>query len=359
MVATGSGKFMGEKALQVTVVGGTGYTGAELLRLLVQHPDADIAAVCGQRTAGKALSESLPALAGVLDLQVQAFDAAKVAANSDAVFCALPHAASAKIVSELREHGVVVLDLSADFRFDDRATYETWYGQHPKPERLAESVYGLVELHRARLKDADLIAVPGCYPTAATLALAPLIGDKLIKLQGIVVDAKSGVSGAGRDATASTHYPEVAESIRAYKAGAHRHAPEIEKEISAIAGQPVLVTFVPHLVPMTRGILACSYGTPSGSHVDADVCTQAARAFYEGSPFVHVHDAGMHPDTLWVRGSNRAHIAYHQDERTKKVIAMSVIDNLVKGAAGQAIQCFNIRFGFEEGRGLGNSALWP
>ena len=344
--------------LRVTVVGATGYTGAELVRLLLGHPNATLAGVCGRRSAGKALSEALPSLAGLVDMQVQPFDADRVAQRSDAVFCALPHAASAEVVDALRAKGTVVLDLSADFRFSDLSLYERWYGTHPKPDRVAEAQYGLVELNREAIATADLIAVPGCYPTTTTLALAPLIKDGLVETEGIVVDAKSGVSGAGRDATPSTHYPEAAESIRAYKAANHRHAPEVEQTLSALAGHPVQITFVPHLVPMSRGILSCAYARPRPG-TDAQKATDAARALYAPSPFVDVLDPGAHPDTLWVRGSNRALVAYHQDARTGTLIAMGVIDNLVKGAAGQAIQCFNLRFGVDEQAGLGARALWP
>jgi N-acetyl-gamma-glutamyl-phosphate reductase len=220
-------------------------------------------------------------------------------------------------------------------------------------------VYGLVELHREELKTADLVAVPGCYPTASTLALAPLLDAGLIRPEGIVVDAKSGVSGAGRGLSDATHYPEAAEGVRAYKAGVHRHGPEIEQELSRLAGETIRITFVPHLVPMTRGILSTCYAEPSSSAVTAATCTQAARDLYAGSPSVLVLDPGDHPDTLWVRGSNRTHLAYTQDPGSGKVIAMSAIDNLVKGAAGQALQCLNVRFGLAEGEGLGAAAEWP
>jgi N-acetyl-gamma-glutamyl-phosphate reductase len=237
--------------------------------------------------------------------------------------------------------------------------YERLYGVHPVPELLSKAVYGLVELHREELKGADLVAVPGCYPTAATLALAPLIEAGLVRSEGIVVDAKSGVSGAGRGSSSTTQYAETAESVRAYKAGVHRHGPEIEQELGRLAGGPVRVTFVPHLLPMTRGILATCYAEPSETGSGAAICTEAARELYAGSPSVHVLDQGDHPDTLWVRGSNHVHVAYTQDPRSGKIIAMSAIDNLVKGAAGQALQCLNVRFGLDEGAGLRAPAEWP
>lgn len=345
--------------IRAAVVGGTGYTGAELVRLALGHPLLELTAVVGNTTAGQQVADVLPSLRGVMAGLVEPFDPDAIAKSCDAAFCALPHAASAEAVNALREHGLVVFDLSADFRFDDLALYEEWYGSHPVPGRLAEAVYGLVELHREALRSADLIAVPGCYPTAATLALAPLVDAGLVKTDGIVVDAKSGVSGAGRGLSASTHFPEVGEGVRAYKAGAHRHGPEIEQELSKLAGSNVGITFVPHLVPMSRGILATCYAQPASASVTPETCTEAARKLYAGSPSVQVLDAGTHPDTLWVRGSNRVHVAYIQEPRSRTLVAMSAIDNLVKGASGQAIQCLNVRFGIDEGAGLEATAQWP
>jgi N-acetyl-gamma-glutamyl-phosphate reductase len=350
---------MTSKPIRVIVVGGTGYTGAELVRLVLGHPSLELVSIVGNTTAGQVVADVLPNLRGIVDGVVQPFEPDVIAAQADVAFCALPHAASAEAVSALRQCGQRVFDLSADFRFEDLSAYETWYGKHPVPERLSEAVYGLVELHREELRTADLVAVPGCYPTASTLALAPLVKNGLIRPDGIVVDAKSGVSGAGRGVSSATHFAETAEGVRAYKAGAHRHGPEIEQELSRLAGAPLKITFVPHLLPMTRGILATCYAQPVDSSVTAATCTEAARALYAGSPSVHVLDEGQHPDTLWVRGSNRVHVSYAQDRNSGMVIAMSVIDNLVKGAAGQAIQCLNVRFGFDEGAGLQAPAQWP
>ncbi|MGD8605856.1 MAG: N-acetyl-gamma-glutamyl-phosphate reductase [Myxococcales bacterium] len=350
---------MTSKPIRAIVVGGTGYTGAELVRLLLGHPSVELVSIVGNTSAGQAVADVLPSLRGVFDGVVQTFDPDAVAADADVAFCALPHAASAEAVGELRKRGMKVIDLSADFRFADLSVYEAWYGKHPVPERIPEAVYGLVELHRDDLRNADLIAVPGCYPTASTLALAPLIREGLIDLGGIVIDAKSGASGAGRGLSSATHFSEASEGVRAYKAGMHRHGPEVEQELSRLAGASVRVTFVPHLLPMTRGILATCYAQPANSQVTALACTEAARALYAGSPSVEVLDAGRHPDTLWVRGSNRAHVAYTRDRNSGGIIAMSTIDNLVKGASGQAIQCLNVRFGLDEGAGLQAPALWP
>jgi len=350
---------MTSKPIRAIVVGGTGYTGAELVRLVVGHPSLELVSIVGNTTAGQVVSDVLPSLKGIVDAVVQPFEPDVIAAQADVAFCALPHAASAEAVSALRQRGQKVFDLSADFRFEDLSVYETWYGKHPVPERLSEAVYGLVEIHREEIRNADLIAVPGCYPTASTLALAPLVKNGLIRLDGIAVDAKSGVSGAGRGASSATHFPETAEGARAYKAGAHRHGPEIEQELSRLAGAPLNITFVPHLLPMTRGILATCYAQPVDSNATAAACTEAARSLYEGSPSVHVLDEGQHPDTLWVRGSNRVHLGYAQDQNSGMIIAMSAIDNLVKGASGQAIQCLNVRFGLDEGSGLEAPAQWP
>ena len=350
---------MTSKPIRAIVVGGTGYTGAELVRLVLGHPSLELVSIVGNQTAGQAVGDVLPSLRGVVDGVVQTFDPDVIAERADVAFCALPHAASAEAVSALRQRGQKVLDLSADFRFENLSVYEAWYGKHPVPERLPEAVYGLVELHREELRDAELIAVPGCYPTAATLALAPLVQNGLVQSEGITVDAKSGVSGAGRAVSSTTSFSETAEGVRAYKAGAHRHGPEIEQELSRLAGAPLNITFVPHLVPMTRGILATCYAQPASTSVTAESCTEAARALYAGSPSVHVLDEGQHPDTLWVRGSNRVHVGYAQDRNSRTIIAMSAIDNLVKGASGQAIQCLNVRFGLDEGAGLRAPAQWP
>jgi N-acetyl-gamma-glutamyl-phosphate reductase len=348
---------MAPTKIRVSIVGATGYTGAELLRLVLGHPSFALEAIVGQSRAGQRIVDVLPSFAGLLDGEVEAFDAARVAERSDAVFCALPHGASAPIVEELCDRGVVVFDLSADFRLRDPAVYETWYGK-PPTGRFGSAAYGLVELNRDVLRTASLVAVPGCYPTSAILALAPLLSKGLVELEGIVIDAKSGVSGAGRSPLASTHFPETSEGIRAYKIASHRHTPEIEQELSAAAGADVRVLFTPHLVPATRGILSTIYAMAKPG-VTAAECTEAARALYEGSPSVVVRDPGVSPDTLWVRGSNRVQLAYAHDARTGRVIALSVIDNLVKGAAGQAVQCANVRFGLDEGAGLMGAPQWP
>jgi len=341
--------------LTAAIVGATGYTGAELVRLLHGHPHIRLGGLFGDSTAGKPIAEVLPSLARVAGT-VQRLDPESL--DADLVFCALPHGASAPIVDALRSAGKVVFDLSADFRLSDPEVYRQWYGEHGAPARFSEGVYGLPELHREAIRSADLVAVPGCYPTAAVLALAPLLSGGLVELsRPIIIDAKTGTSGAGRKLRQNVHFSEAAEGIRGYAVGGrHRHTPEIEQELAGLAGRGVQVVFSPHLAPMIRGILATAYLEPIG---DPATFAARARSFYEGSPSVTVLDDGIHPDTLWVRGSNAAMISYWTDRRTGWVIAQCAIDNLVKGAAGQAVQCANLRFGIEEGTGLGQPAHWP
>jgi N-acetyl-gamma-glutamyl-phosphate reductase len=344
----------------VAVVGASGYTGAELLRLLVGHPRVEVVAVAAtERSAGQRIDRLFPHLAGSLALEVEVLDVERVAARAEVVFTALPHGHSAAVVAQLRARGRRVVDLSADYRLRDAEVYRTWYGAHPHPELLEGAVYGLPELHRAELAGAELIAAPGCYPTSAALAVAPLLARGLVRADSIVVDAKSGVSGAGRGAALGTHFPEVGESLRAYKvAGTHRHTPEMEQEMSRAAGAPVRVLFTPHLVPMTRGILACVYAEPARDVTEAELCAAMAEA-YDGEPFVVALEGDALPDTAHVRGSNRAQVAVRYDARTRKVLALSALDNLVKGASGQAIQCMNAALGWPETDGLLGAALFP
>ncbi len=344
---------------RVAVVGATGYTGAELLRLLLVHPEVRVTEIVGHGKAGQPVATVLPALAGLVGGDVASYDPDRIAKSADVAFACLPHGASAKIVAELRARGLVVLDLSADFRLRDPKAHAEWYGHDDAPELRAQAVYGLPELFREAIRGASLVAVPGCYPTASILALAPLLEANLIEDGPIVVDAKSGVSGAGRQPGERTHFAETTEGFRAYKTGGtHRHTPEIEQALSQVSGRDVRVSFVPHLCPMTRGILSSSY-VRLRAGIDAARCTEAARARYEGSPSVHVLPAGACPDTLWVRGSNRAHVSYTLDPRTGWLLAQGAIDNLVKGASGQAVQCMNLIRGYAEGAGLGAPAMWP
>ena len=350
----------GSSRVRVAIIGATGYTGAELLRLLHGHAGAEVSLIIGQSKAGQPVAEVLPSFAGVIDGEVEAFDADRVAELAEVAFCALPHGASAKIVGELREKGLTVFDLSADFRLRDRTTNATWYGDHGAPELFGQAVYGLVEFYRDALREANLVAVPGCYPTASILAVAPLLSSGLASVEDVIIDAKSGVSGAGRTARPHTHLPEAAGGIRAYKAGGlHRHTPEIEQELGAISGEELRISFTPHLVPMTRGILVTAYAKCAAPGVTAEDCHRAAESLYAQSPSVVVLPVGKHPDTLWVAGSNRVHVSYAVDERAGRIVAQASIDNLIKGAAGQAVQAFNVRFGMDEGMGLSEPGAWP
>jgi N-acetyl-gamma-glutamyl-phosphate reductase len=349
----------------VAIIGASGYTGAELLRLLLGHPDVEVVQVMARRAAGQRLVEVFPHLTGRLDLTIEAFDADAVAARVRVAFCALPHGEAAPVVAALAERGVLTLDLSADFRLRSAAQWAEWYASkehpaHPAQALLSEAVYGLPERYRVRLREARVIAVPGCYPTASILAIAPLLDARLVRGDGLVIDAKSGASGAGRSPSQSTHLPEAAEGVRAYKvAGAHRHTAEIEQELGFAAGGELQVLFTPHLLPMSRGILSCVYAAPVEEPADPDVFRRALAEAYAGEPFVDVLPRGALPDTAHVRGSNRIHVTAVYDARSKRVLAISAIDNLVKGASGQAVQCMNLALGFDETAGLGAVALFP
>lgn len=345
--------------VRAAIIGATGYTGSELVRFLHAHPDVTLGSLVGHSRAGEPIGDVLPNLRGVIDGTISDFNPERIARDHDVAFCALPHGASARTVAALRDLGTVVFDLSADFRLRSIEDYESWYGEHGAPELFGKAVYGLAEVYAEQIKTADLVAVPGCYPTSTLLGLVPMLRADLIDRSGIVVDAKSGVSGAGRKPGLHAHYSEIAEGFRAYKsAGRHRHTAEIEQELSVAAGEPIVVSFTPHLVPMTRGILTTSYAMVKGE-ANAATATEAARSLYDDSAVVTVLEPGTHPDTAWVRGANRAMISYAHDERTGRLVVQCAIDNLVKGAAGQAVQCMNVRFGFAPSAGLPTIGLWP
>lgn len=329
------------------IIGASGYTGAELVRLLLAHPQVEIASLHAKSSAGQPVAAVFPQFAGVLNLQLEPVDVDAIADRARVVFSALPHGEGAQIVAALVARGLHVFDLSPDFRLRSAAEHAVWYGRDTVPELRAQAVYGLPERHRAELRNARLVAVPGCYPTASILAVAPLLDA----LEGpFIIDAKSGVSGAGRGPSLGTHFPEIAEGIRPYKvAGTHRHTPEIEQELGR------RVTFTPHLVPMARGILACVYARP---RTDGDLRMQL-QAAYADEPFVTVLSEGAVPDTAHVRGSNRVHVAVTVDRRAGVVVAMAAIDNLIKGAAGQAVQCLNLAMGWPERTALAQTALFP
>ncbi len=342
--------------VKVGIVGASGYTGAELLRLCAGHPDLDVVVATGDTQAGTPVAGLYPSLRPVYgDLTFTPY-APEVVDGLDVVFCGLPHGASQAIVPEVAERVGHVLDLSADFRLQDPALYPQWYGaEHTRPDLLATFAYGLPELFRDELVGAAGVAVPGCYPTAISLALAPLLAAGLVEPTGIVVDAASGVSGAGRGLKHTTHFATVDEDFAAYGLLDHRHTPEIEQVLSR-QGAPAQVLFTPHLVPMVRGILATCYARPTGTTSTEEVLAALADA-YADEPFVQVID-GV-PTTKMVLGSNTAVVTARADERTGWVLALGAIDNLVKGASGQAVQCANLAIGRPETTGLPTLGLYP
>lgn len=345
--------------MRVAVVGASGYTGLELLRILLRHPEAELVAVTSERRAGRAVGEVFPALRGLVELRFEAVDPASLAERVDVAFTALPHAASAPVVRDLRKQGVMVADLSADFRIRDPEVYAAWYGVHPAPELLDGAVYGIPELAREALRRAELIAVPGCYPTAALLPLVPFLREGLVAPNRIFVDAKSGVSGAGRTVDEAYLFSEIDASCRAYKVGgAHRHLPELEQEASVAAGAPVRIAFVPHLLPTIRGIVTTVFAQPVRPLSTGDA-RAVLESVYAEAPFVRVLPAGETPSIAAVRGSNFCDVAVFADSRTGALVILSALDNLVKGASGQAVQCINVARGLAETSGLREAPLSP
>ncbi len=341
--------------VKVGIVGGTGYTGVELLRLLAGHPQVEVTVITSRAEAGRPVADIYPNLRGHFDIAFSEPDLATLGA-CDLVFFATPNGTAMKLVPELLEKGCRVIDLAADFRLQDIPLWEQWYGMsHSCPELVAEAVYGLPELNREAIRTARLVANPGCYPTAATLGFLPLIESGLVRLSGLVADCKSGVSGAGRGASVGMLMGEVGESFKAYGVPGHRHMPEIRQNLARVADQSIELTFVPHLLPMIRGIHATLYATLTG---ETDLQALYEKRFSD-EPFVDVLPVGSHPETRSVRGVNHCRIAVHRPQDGDTVVVLAVIDNLVKGAAGQAIQNMNIMLGLEESLGLQAVALLP
>lgn len=347
------------KKVKVGIAGAAGYTGCELVRLLAIHPHAEISwLMTGKTHEGKRLHEVFPHLRGLPERVFEPLDPAS-ARGVDLVFLATPHGVALSIVPEFLRSGCRVIDVSADYRLKDPRTYEAWYEKkHTAPELLEEAVYGLTELYRSELPGARIVANPGCYPTASILALAPILKEGLVQLDSIVIDAKSGVSGAGRSLSLRTHFSESTEDLQAYSPARHRHVPEIEQEVSRLAGAKTSVTFVPHLIPMVRGMLATVYCKPLGK-IDTEQLESLYRTFYEGEPFLEVLSGGELPRTKNVWGTNRCEIAVRHHADTSTILVVSVIDNLVKGASGQAVQNMNVVFDFPETAGLESLALYP
>jgi N-acetyl-gamma-glutamyl-phosphate reductase len=342
--------------LRVAIAGASGYTGFELVRILSHHPQVVLTTITSRQQAGLRLDEVYPAFKGHCELVFANTDPEILAADADLVFTALPHQAAMDIVPELLKRGVKVVDLSADYRLKDPMVYEAWYQAHKTPELLPEAVYGLPELHRDRIRNARLVANPGCYPTSVILAVAPLLDKGLIEHQTLIADSKSGVTGAGRGVSLSVHFCEVSDSFKAYKVTEHRHTPEMEQELTSLAGEPVCLTFTPHLVPMSRGILSTVYATLR-DEATADHIDEAFASFYREAPFVRLCGRGDLPTTLQVRGSNYCDLGWRVDVRNRRVIVVAVIDNLTRGASGQAVCNMNLMSGMTEELGL-NYAPW-
>lgn len=339
--------------IRAGVIGATGYTGAELVRILSGHPEVKLTVLTSRQYAGTAFADIYPAMSGLVDLICETYDADRVSEAADVVFMALPHKLSMTFVPQLMKNGKKVIDLSADFRFSDADLYEAAYQPHTAKELLSESVYGLSEIFTREIAGADLVGNPGCYPTSILLPLYPLIREGFIDADGIIADSKSGISGAGRSPSLTTHFCEVNESVKAYKVGHHRHQPEMESILGRAAGRPVSMTFVPHLVPLTRGMESTLYATLAKNAVYKDLYDCLA-GYYAARRFIRITEKGRPPDTLNVRGTNFCDIGFHVDGAGGRVVLMSAIDNLVKGAAGQAVQNMNLMAGLNETAGLMN-----
>ena len=348
---------MASNKLRVAILGASGYTGAELVRLLARHPQVAIVALTADRQAGKPAAEVFPQLQ-LLDLPMLSKIDDVDWSGVDFAFCALPHGLTQEVIAKLPRH-LKIVDLSADFRLSDIAAYATWYGhEHHAPDLQKEAVYGLTEIKRDAVRKARLVANPGCYPTAAQLPLIPLLEKKLIDPADIIIDAKSGVTGAGRDAKLGSLYSEVTEGTHAYGVASHRHAPEIEQGLSEAAGEPLIVNFTPHLMPMSRGILASIY-VKMAPGVTADQLRAALSERYKGEYFIRVLPNGAAPATRHVRGSNFVIMSVHADRVPNRAILMAVEDNLVKGASGQAVQNMNVMAGFPEETALEQMPMFP
>ncbi len=340
---------------RIGIVGGTGYTGVELLRILATHPDAQLHAITSRSEQGQQVSAMFPSLRNVMELRFSE-PSVETLRTCDLVFFATPNGVAMTMVPQLLQAGIKVVDLSADFRLRDAADWSNWYGMsHACPEYISEAVYGLPEINAERIASARLVANPGCYPTSVQLALLPLLKHQLIEPTGIIADCKSGVSGAGRQAHMGSLLAEAGDSFKAYGVGGHRHSPEINQQLSVYAGEPIQATFVPHLLPMIRGIHATIYVRLKEQNTDVQSCVES---FYADQPFVDVMPKGSTPETRSVRGSNWCRLSYHVFE-DGRVVILSVIDNLVKGASGQAIQNMNLMLGLPQDRGLGHVPIMP
>jgi len=343
---------------RVGIIGATGYTGQELLRLLVRHPEIELTVLTSQKYAGMPIDRVFPSLTKQVNLTCEELSVDPILKKVDFLFTAVPHKTAMETVPPFYQGGKKIVDLSADFRFKEAAVYERWYQKHTHPELLPETVFGLPELHRGAIRKSRLVGNPGCYPTGALLGLIPLVKKGWIGLESVVVDSKSGVSGAGRDVVLESLFCEVNEGVKAYKIFEHRHTPEIEQELSQLAGKRVPVTFVPHLIPMDRGILSTLYVALT-KKLKTEEVLESFNDHYRGEPFIRTYPKGKLPNTRDVKGSNYCDIGVKVDETDGRMVVVTAIDNLVKGASGQAVQNMNIMLGFPETMGLDVVPLSP
>ena len=351
---------MSDTSKKIGIIGASGYGGVQLVRLLLEHPGVDIVYLGGDSSAGKQYGSIYPHLAHCVDLSVEKIDLDEVGDRCDAVFLGLPNGLACDIAPILVEKGCKVLDLSADYRFGNLDTYTAWYKKEREDHKVASSaIYGLPELYRKQIKQSQLIGCPGCYPTASLLALAPLLKQGLIDPSTAIIDAKSGTSGGGRQAKTNMLLAEADNSLAAYGIASHRHTPEIEQICSSLARQEVTVQFTPHLIPMVRGILSTVYATLRDPGLVREDLITIYNAFYRSSPFIKVLPNGVYPQTKWACGTNLAYIGIQVDSRTGRAIVVSAIDNLIKGQAGQAVQCMNLMMGWDEALGLPKLSFYP
>lgn len=345
--------------MKVGIIGSTGYAGAEIVRILMNHPEAEIIWYGSRSYVDKKFSEVFGNMFQIVEDVCKGENISELSEKADVIFTATPQGLCASLVNEEILEKTKIIDLSADFRIKDVATYEKWYQiNHPTPQFIPEAVYGLCEINRDKIKSARLIANPGCYPTCSFLSIYPLAKEGLIDMSSIIIDAKSGTSGAGRGAKVANLYCEVNESIKAYGVATHRHTPEIEEQLSYASGEDVVINFTPHLVPMNRGILVTAYANLK-KDITEDEMFDIYHSYYDKEYFVRVLDNGICPETRWVEGSNFVDVGIKKDARTNRVIMMGAMDNLVKGAAGQAVQNMNIMFGLDEACGLKYAPFFP
>ncbi|TCT16347.1 N-acetyl-gamma-glutamyl-phosphate reductase [Natranaerovirga pectinivora] len=338
--------------MKVGIVGATGYAGQELVRLIIQHPQAELAWVTSNTYKGERFDKCYGSFKNIYEENCIEQKIDELSNDVDVIFLATPHGLSSSLVNDVLLKKVIIIDLSADFRLKDALDYKEWYGEnHPNTSLLKEAVYGLCEINRDQIKGKRLIANPGCYPTASTLGLYPLLKEKLIDTKSIIIDAKSGVSGAGRSPKLATHFDEVNESTKAYSVGVHRHTAEIEEQLGYASNDKAFINFTPHLIPMHRGILATAYANLNDNY-DYDTIKGIYNKYYANEKFVRLLDENVYPETRWVKGSNYCDINFKIDKRTNRIIIVSAIDNLIKGAAGQAVQNMNILYNLDEDTGL-------